>query len=107
MLKGGSMKQGDIAVLKMKKMLRIGQVENENAYVCELSSYDIQRAELFFALKDEELTELSLEAIYECQIQTEEGNLACTGRIRERYCEQGKKILKLQVENGFYKISIK
>ncbi len=107
MFDGGTMKQGDIAELKIKKTLRIGQLVSEKAYVCELLSYDIQRAELLFALKSGELTELSLEAIYECQIQTTDARLACTGRIRERYCNQNGKILKLQVENGFYKINTK
>ena len=101
------MKQGDIAELKIKKALRIGQLISEKVYVCELLSYDIQRAELLFTLKNEQLTELSLEAIYECNIQTVDGSLVCTGRIRERYCDREGKILKLQVENGFYKINTK
>ncbi len=101
------MRQGDIAELKIKKILRIGQLVSEKVYVCELLSYDIQRAELLLVLKNGQLTELSLEAIYECNIQTVDGILVCTGRIRERYCDREGKILKLQVENGFYKINTK
>ena len=101
------MKQGNIAELKALKMLRAGQEKNNQTYVCEVLSYDIQRAVLCLKLKSSELTELSLDAIYECRILGEEKNLECTGRIRERYRGEEGKVLCLKVENGFYKISIK
>ena len=101
------MKQGNVAEIKMVKMLRLGQEKNNQTYVCEVASYDIQRGCLCLVLVAGELTELSLDAIYECSILCEEKTLECTGRIRERYRGKEGKILDLKVENGFYKISTK
>ena len=101
------MKQGNAAELKAIQMLRLGQEKNNHTYVCEVVSYDIQRAILCLVLKADELTELSLDAIYECRVFEEERALECTGRICERYQGEEGKVLCLKVENGFYKISTK
>ena len=58
-------------------------------------------------LRDENLRQLSLDALYECQIQTEDAWFTCTGKIVERFCNHQGNNVKLQVKNGFYKINIK
>lgn len=101
------MKRGNAAEIKIMKMLRLGQEEKNQTYACEVVSYDIKRAILCLVLKSGELTDISLDAIWECKIYAEQERLECTGRIRERYCGIEGKTLLLKVENGFYKISTK
>ena len=101
------MKQGNVTKLTMIKPLCAGQMLDEKAYECELLSYDRQQEMISVILKEGELRQLSLDAIYECQIYTEDAAFSCTGKIVERFCDQQGNNIKLQVKNGFYKISIK
>lgn len=101
------MRKGDRAELKMQKVLRTGQVSDDTVYTCVVSAYCAQQESLSLILQSGKLTDLSLDAIYTCEIHTEQEQLRCTGRIRERYCDIEGKILKMKIENGFYKINIK
>lgn len=101
------MRKGDSAVLCMKKTLRVGDVLAEGVYAGKVLQYDEKEECIYFQLESGNLTELSLDAIYECNIQTEKGQLNCTGRIKERYRGIAGKTFKFEIENGFYKINLK
>ena len=101
------MKKGDIATVCMKKTLRAGNVMDEHAYSGSVLWYDEKTECIYLQLGSGKLTDLSLDAIYECKIQTEKEILECTGRIKDRYCGIEGQIFRFEIENGFYKISLK
>ena len=100
------MKKGDRASLYMKKHLLAGGKTDKTIYRGSVLKYDEQNELLYLVLDSGKLTQISLDAIYECEIENESKQIKCSGRVKERYFG-GVKILKLHVENGFYKINIK
>ena len=96
------MRKGDVAVLHMIKTLRVGTVLDESVYSGVVLQYDSQKECIFLCLETRKLTDLSLDAIYECRIRTEKEELSCTGRIRERYRGASGKTFIFEIENGFY-----
>jgi len=101
------MRKGDSATLYMKKALRVGDILDECVYSAVVVKYDEQAECIYFRLESEQLVQLSLDAIYECRVQTEREQLQCTGRITERYQGIEGKTFKFEIENGFYKINLK
>ncbi|MEE0883667.1 MAG: hypothetical protein U0L59_00375 [Faecalimonas sp.] len=101
------MKKVDSVELKMKKALCTGAKIDEHTFVCELLRYDSKRENLYLEVETSDLTMFSLDAIYECRLQSGLSVLECTGRIKERYCQGNKKVIKFEIENGFYKNNIK
>ena len=100
------MRKGDVAELHMRKILRAGTVLDESVYSGVVLQYDSNKECIYLHLETGELTDLSLDAIYECKIQTEKEELSCTGRIRERYRGIFGKTFLFEIENGFYKINL-
>lgn len=101
------MKRGDRVKIKMQKALRVGMKPEDKLHTCELLKYDYKKECLYLLVTSSKLTEFSLDAIYVCEIQNDTDILQCTGRIKERYCHEEGKLLKIEIENGFYKINIK
>lgn len=101
------MKKGDRATMYMKKTLRVGDALDERVHASVVLNYDEKAECIYFQLESGKLTELSLDAIYECNIQTEKEQLNCTGRIKERYRGIAGKTFKFEIENGFCKINLK
>ena len=101
------MKKVDSAGIKMKKALGIGAKIDEHTFVCDLLRYDSKRESLYLEVETSDLTMFSLDAIYECKLQSGLSILECTGRIKERYCQGNKKVIKFEIENGFFKNNIK
>lgn len=101
------MKKVDSVELKMKKALCTGAKIDEYTFVFELLRYDSKRENLYLEVETSDLTMFSLDAIYECRLQSGLSVLECTGRIKERYCQGNKKVIKFEIENGFYKNNIK
>ena len=101
------MKTGDKATLSMKKTLSASEALDEKLYLCEVSRYEPKQQCIYLVLENDLLPALSLDAIYECSIEETEDCIVCTGRIRERYINEFGNILKFEIENGFYKISLK
>ena len=101
------MKKSNYAELKMKKVLRAGDVLRTETYACEVLQMKEEEEVLYLVLKSGELSELSLDCIYQCTVKTDDSDMVCTGRIKERFRGTEGKTLKLQIENGFYKITIK
>lgn len=101
------MRKGDCAEIKMKKILCTGGSVDKNIYACSFLKYDAKEACIYLILQSAALDQLNLDAIYQCGIWTAQEKIDCTGRIKERYSSEQGKIIKFQVENGFYKISLK
>lgn len=98
--------KGNIAKLKMEKSLIIGERTEDAQFIGEVLDYQ-EDGKIYFLLPNAELTELSLNAIYKCEIQTTDDAVWCTGTLVERYCADKGKVVKMKIENGFYKINIK
>lgn len=101
------MKKVDRVEIKMQKTLCTGGILDDQIYSCELLRYDGKKECLYFEVSSADLTVFSLDAIYDCKLQSGTEVLECTGRIKERYCQKNRKTLKFEIENGFYKINIK
>ncbi len=101
------MKKGDRVTLCIKKMLQTGAVADEKQYLCQVLQYDDKRETISLLQNTGKMTDLSLDAIYACVIETENEQLECTGRIEERYHGEKGKTVQFKIENGFYKINLK
>lgn len=101
------MKTGDKATLSMKKTLSPSVVLDEKLYLCVVLRYEPKQQCIYLVLENDLLPAISLDAIYECKIWQQDEELICTGRIKERYYNTYGKILEFEIENGFYKISLK
>lgn len=101
------MKKVDRVEIKMQKTLREGLKLDDTVYSCDFLRYDGRRECLYLLVNSAELTAFSLDAIYFCEMQSGTEILQCTGRVKERYSQKSGKILKIEIENGFYKINIK
>ena len=101
------MKKVERVEIKMNKQLCNGTTLDETVYFCELLKYDGKKESLYLEVNSAGLTAFSLDAIYDCKLQAGTEVLECTGRIKERYCQRDKKVLKFEIKNGFYKNSIK
>lgn len=99
-------KKGELAELKMKKVLGVNTLFDENKYICRKIRYDAKQECIYLVLEDDDITEISLDAIYECVITLKGEKIACTGRVKERYNSEPGQILKFEIENGFYKINV-
>ena len=101
------MRRGDLAELKVKKVLLSGSIPDGLVYTCKVLEMNEKEECIYLLLEENELEELSLDNIYECKIKSQDLITKFTGRIKERYMGfEGKKI-KIQIENGFYKRNIK
>lgn len=101
------MKRGDRVELKMEKVLRAQDTKDKATYACTVLEYDAGRESICLLLEAGKLTDISLDAIYSCKIQSEEEQISCTGRICERYYGKAGKIIEFQIKSGFYKINLK
>lgn len=101
------MRRGDGVELKMEKVLRAGDTKDKAVYTCTVLGYDTEGESISLLLETGKLTDISLDAIYSCKIQSEEEQISCTGRICNRYCGKAGKILEFQIKSGFYKINLK
>ena len=59
---------------------------------------------MYMTVEEGELTDLSLDAEYDCSIRPEE--VSCQGSVKERYFDREGSRLIFSVENGFYKNNI-
>ena len=100
------MKQGDKARLKVKKHLRKEFMKSYGDLDATVWKYDSKEGCMYLILNQDELPSVSLDIIYGCEILSEGEKLTFTGRVKERYYNELGKVLKVEIENGFYKISI-
>lgn len=93
--------------LQMQRTLKQSEEYNPKEYPCSLVSYDEKEEVLYLRLLDGALTEMSLDAVYGCVIEEEEKSLLAEGRILERYRSEAGCMIRMRIENGFYKNNIK
>ena len=101
------MYSGDKALIKMVQNLKEGLELDERVIKCTVIEYQKETEQVHMLVETGELKEVSLDAIYECRIQTLQGESICTGMIKERYENRAGMIIVLQITNGFYEINIK
>ena len=95
------MYDGDKAVLTMVQYLKEDKEKDENIYEATVIEYQKEMEQVHLILRSGSLSDISLDAVYECRIRT------CKGMIKERYENRAGMILVLQVTNGFYEINLK
>lgn len=98
------MYEGNPVDLRMEKTISADGIFDEATRQCRVFKYDPEEDNIYLELKEDELTEISLDAKYRCYISTRTELLYCTGVVKERYCQEDRKILKFWIENGFYNV---
>ena len=101
------MRAGDKIKLNMKQALYAGMILDDAIHEGQLHKFDETEECLYLVLTDVPLQDISLDAIYECEIVSENERMLCAVRVRERYKSEVGKTLKAEIKNGFYKINIK
>ena len=101
------MYDGDRAVISMIHNYLEGGKQDETVYKCTVIEYQKEMVQLHLRMSTGEITDISLDAVYECRIQTLKGEAVCKGVIKERYENRAGMILIFQIVNGFYEINIK
>ena len=97
------MRKGDVAYIRMHKPLVVGNVLDEKVLMGNITEYDEEREYMYVQVQTKALEDMSLDAIYECGVKEDGEVVSFTGRIRERYLGEDGKIIRIQIENGFYK----
>lgn len=101
------MYSGDKAMITMIHNLKENEETDKRVIKCTVIEYKKETEEIHLLVETGELRGLSLDAVYECRIQTLQGESICTGMIKERYENRAGMIIVLRVINGFYEINIK
>ena len=101
------MYDGDKAVIKMVKYLKEDKELDKTIYGCTIIEFQKDLEQLHLRMSSGKLEDISLDAVYECKIQTLQGEAVCTGIIQDRFENRAGMILKLQIQNGFYEVNIK
>jgi len=91
------------AKLSMIKVILGESFMDEGVYNCKIIRYIPEKESIYLLTGKTELAVFSLDALYECSIQTEEEMLSCQGFIKERYVSKIGKVVVFQIKNGFYK----
>ena len=100
------MNERNLAIIKMKKALKRGAKLSAHTYECVVWKYE-EKTESIYLNVSCPLTDISLDAIYECKVMGVKQEIIMTGRVVERYiCESGY-VIKIHIQTGFYKNSIK
>ena len=98
--------QDDTVKLEMIKTILDGGYFNDNIYLCKMIKYNEEEECIYLVTGKTELSEFSLDSIYECTMTDEEEEVKCRGKIVERYWDKRGKVLVFHVENGFYKNTV-
>lgn len=91
------------ASLRMKRVILQNGFFNENEYKCQVITYNPQEENIYILMGEDELSLFSLDALYECVMETETEKIVCEGVIKERYFNKSGRIIVLYIRNGFYK----
>ena len=101
------MYDGEKAVVVMVKSFKEGIEIDKELYKCTVIEYQKETEQVHLLMETGDMKNISLDAIYECRIETMKGEVQCTGKIKERYGNHAGNILVLQVLNGFYEKNMK
>ncbi len=101
------MYDGDKAAIVMEKCLKEGMELDTTLYKCTVIEYQKETEQIHLLMETGQMTGISLDAIYECRMETLTGEVQCVGKIVDRYGNHAGKIIVFQVLNGFYERNIK
>ena len=90
------MYEGNPVDLQMEKIISADGIFDDSTRKCRVYKY--------LELKQDDLTDISLDAKYRCYISTKSELLYCTGVVKERYRSEDLNLLKFRIENGFYNV---
>ena len=90
------------ARLRMVRVILKDGYLDEVSHPCSVIKYRPEE-ECIYLLTENKLSSFSLDGIYECQIDTGKGTLACTGMLLERYWNKSGNVIKFRIQNRFYK----
>ena len=100
------MNAGQHVAVKMKKNLKKGVKASALTLECTMYKYEKETDSIYLNVSCP-LTDISLDAIYECKVEEEKNQVKLTGRAIERYVSEDGSIVRIHIETGFYKNSIK
>ena len=96
------MRIGNDVELQMKKPLKKGLQADDTVYACKLLAYDAKEERACLLLCNAKLTDITLDAIYECAVRDTEETRRFRGRVKERYNNPYGAVLEIKIENGFW-----
>lgn len=99
------MYEGNPVDLQMEKIISADGIFDESTRQCRVFKYDPEEDYIYLELKEDVLTEISLDAKYRCYISTRSELLYCTGVVKERYRQEDRNLFKFRIENGFYNVN--
>ena len=94
--------EGNVVELKMEKQLLEHEEMDLKVYHAEAIKYDESNENVYLKLEEGELTELSLDAVYQCQLHMETETVLWSGVISKRYCSAKGKMLYMKITSGFF-----
>jgi len=94
--------EGNVVELKMEKLLLEREEMDMKRYRAGAIMYDESNESVYLKLEEGELTDLSLDAVYECQLFMEEETVLWSGVITKRYCSNVGKMLYMKIISGFF-----
>ena len=100
------MYEGSPADLRMEKSFSSDDVFDDGIHKCQVYKYDAEEDHIFLVLKEGNLTDISLDAFYQCYIATRKGLINCKGTVKDRYqCQYGNFVV-LKISDGFYRVNL-
>jgi len=102
-----NMYDGDKAVISMIQCFKEGMEIDNRTYKCTVIEYQKEKEQVHLLMSSGNITDISLDGVYECRIQTLQGEAVCTGTIKERYENRAGMIMIFQIINGFYETNLK
>ena len=94
--------EGNVVELKMEKVLLEHAEMDMKRYRADAIRYDDSNESVYLKLVEGDLTDLSLDAVYECQLFMEEGTVLWSGIITQRYCSLAGKEFYMRIISGFF-----
>ncbi|MDD2979119.1 MAG: hypothetical protein PHN80_04030 [Hespellia sp.] len=98
------MYEGSTVELRMEKVITLDGLLDENLYECKVHKYDVEEDYMYLEFEGNQLTSLSLDAVYNCVIHTKKEAFTCSGIIKQRFQSEEGDIAVFKIENGFYKV---
>ena len=96
------MYEGNNVELKMERVISSDQIYDDTSHSCRVQRYESEDDYIYLRLREENLTQISLDAKYRCYLHTKTEVLYCTGVVKERYRSDNENILVFRIENGLY-----
>ncbi len=94
------------ARLVMKKTILNDSCFDDTPYFCKVITYAVDEENVYLLTGKKELSDFSLDALYELDITQNGESVSCQGIIRERYYSKRGRVIVFHIQNGFYKNTV-